>query len=108
MPSVAAADVINALNRAKDHDRPAVVKFEKKDGTIRTMIVASPTFSSEFVKGALPPGKRKAEDAGNNTLTVFALDVFAEGVAEGLPRARAGRDAWRRISLGRVRRVEVL
>ena len=62
------------INEVADGKFFSVTFVKKTDGSVREMLARRGV--SKGVKGVLPEGQRKAEDAANNVLTVF--DVQAE------------------------------
>jgi hypothetical protein len=100
---LAKQDVIAAFDSARELARPFVVKFEKQDGEIRSMICLA-QIPSEFVKGTGDAEKPDTDEVRR----VISLDRFAEGIADGLQRERAGRNAIRSVRMDSVIRIEAL
>lgn len=79
-----------------------VTFIKKGDGSLRTMSARMGV--KKGVKGVLPKGQRKAEDAANNVLTVFDMNAD-KGALHTFDDGKKG--AFRRINLSGLQSVRL-
>jgi hypothetical protein len=99
---LAISDAKAGFDSAKTTGRPFVVKFQKADGEIRSMVCVA-NIPPEFIKGT---GDSERDD--DMVRVVLSLDRFAEGISDGLQRERAGRQAIRSVRMDSVIRMEAV
>ncbi len=94
-----------AVDFCRKNDKKVGGVVVEAAGSVRHMVCRRGV--AKYVKGVLPEGQRKAEDAKHDVLTVWDVGVYQQLRKEGVDQGAAGEKAYRRINMADVKAISI-